>query len=78
MTLGLPHSLQKPTTKFWGKKLRPVTLFSTLEWLLGFGQFCLVGGLEHDFFPIFTIYLSISYAGDVILPIDELHHFSRW
>ena len=29
------------------------------------------GGLEHDFyFP--------SYIGDVILPIDEVHHFSRW
>jgi hypothetical protein len=31
----------------------------------------LVGGLEHlDYFPF--------HIWDVILPIDELHHFSRW
>ena len=30
----------------------------------------LVGGLEYDF------YFSISYMG-IILPIDELHHFSE-
>ena len=39
-----------------------------------FCQFChsswyLVGGLEHFFF---------HNIWDVILPIDELHHFSRW
>jgi hypothetical protein len=31
----------------------------------------LVGGLEHVLFCPFHIW-------DVILPIDELHHFSRW
>ena len=31
----------------------------------------LVGGLEHGFYFPFHIW-------DVILPIDELHHFSRW
>ena len=31
----------------------------------------LVGGLEHlDYFPF--------HIWDVILPIDELHHLSRW
>ena len=31
----------------------------------------LVGGFKHDFYCPFHIW-------DVILPIDELHHFSRW
>ena len=31
----------------------------------------LIGGLEHDFYFPFHIW-------DVILPIDEVHHFSRW
>ena len=31
----------------------------------------LVGGLEHGFYFPFHIW-------DVILPIDELHDFSRW
>jgi hypothetical protein len=33
----------------------------------------LVGGFKHFLFSI--IY---GYIWDVILPIDELHHFSRW
>ena len=33
--------------------------------------FLLVGGSEHEFYFPFHIW-------DVILPIDELHHFSRW
>ena len=32
---------------------------------------CLVGGLEHECYFPFHIW-------DVILPIDELHDFSRW
>ena len=32
---------------------------------------CLVGGFKHEFYFPFHIW-------DVILPIDELHHFSRW
>jgi len=35
------------------------------------GDVSLVGGLEHGFYFPFHIW-------DVILPIDELHHFSRW
>ena len=31
----------------------------------------LVGGFKHEFYVPFHIW-------DVILPIDELHHFSRW
>ena len=31
----------------------------------------LITGLEHEFYFPFHIW-------DVILPIDELHHFSRW
>ena len=31
----------------------------------------LVGGFKHDFYFPFHIW-------DVIVPIDELHHFSRW
>ena len=31
----------------------------------------LVGGFKHEFYFPFHIW-------DVILPIDELHHFSRW
>ena len=31
----------------------------------------MVGGFKHFLF-------SISYMGYIILPIDELHHFSRW
>ena len=32
----------------------------------------LVGGLEH------VLFSNIFHIWDVILPIDELHHFSRW
>ena len=32
---------------------------------------CLVGGFKHGFYCPFHIW-------DVILPIDELHHFSGW
>jgi hypothetical protein len=31
----------------------------------------LVGGFKHSFYFPFHVW-------DVILPIDELHHFSRW
>ena len=35
----------------------------------------LVGGFKHGFYDF---HFSISYMGYIILPIDELHHFSRW
>ena len=31
---------------------------------------CLVGGLEHDFY-------DFPFIGNVIIPTDELHHFSE-
>ena len=31
----------------------------------------LVGGLEHGFY-------DFPYIGNVVIPTDELHHFSRW
>ena len=34
----------------------------------------LVGGFKHGFYDF---HFSISYMGYIILPIDELHHFSR-
>ena len=42
--------------------------FSGQEKGQGENQPCLVGGLEHVLHNIW----------DVIIPIDELHHFSRW
>ena len=40
-------------------------------WIFMSSKLFLVGGFEHGFYFPFHIW-------DVILPIDELHHFSRW
>ena len=40
-------------------------------WLFFFQSLLLVGGLEHEFYVPCHIWVFI-------LPIDELHHFSRW
>jgi len=37
---------------------------------LKYHKLCLVRGFKHDFYFPFHIW-------DIILPIDELHHFSR-
>ena len=45
-------------------------IYLNMEWISNNGiRHILVGGLEHVLF-------SIIYG--IILPIDELHHFSRW